>query len=606
MENYEVLNLLVKHQKDELNALYKNQNSNLISKLLKICKLSQSNSAKIAVLRRIVDLKEENLITELKNLGANETKIRKIKAKSYDFVSDFYIKRQANLITQIKQMGLLSEFNEAVIELVHEVGIIITAMHKSWQKQVIDTTNAKFKAKFKTIKEANKFISKNKLYQTNPDKTRADRSYGVVVKDKNSYKFIPYAMAFKNEIKALKSVFERYIEILNSLALDKNDKAYIKYFKKLALAFCECDNNKVLWRWQEAERAWMGVRGKLQIGHPLEYYEDAYTKAVALEWDIRLVGTENINESEFKQKFIQTFNQIYSQTSIKNDKMQNLVISNINKTQLYISTPMIYYGADFNGLFSAQVVPNDEIVSRECGKKIFAFVDFIYESAKSRPFMKLSNEIFEKDFLDFGREILFKQPKIWKKVYEISTIGHEFGHILFIDDDSENLMNKSGEFKFIEEYKATTGGLVNFFLHEDEAYKMPVFYELIKRAIGLIAWQKVNEVRAYYCEGLIHLGILFKSGVLGFENNKLSIDFTDGAYERFKKAVFENYLNLATHYSKKKNAGEFLSKFAEFKDDIYLPLDTQTRAFVEYYYKLYEKMANEIDDSGEWQKWQEI
>ena len=606
MENYEILNLLTKHQKDELNALYKNQNSSLLSNALRVFGLDDSKTAKMAVLRRIVDLKEENLVSELKNKGANDKKIRKIKAKAYDFVSDFYIKRQANLIAQIKQLGLLSEFNEAVLDLVHEAGVVLTAMHKSWQKQIIDKTNAEFKAKFDNMQKASEFILANKLYQTNPDGSRADRTYGVVVRDKNSYKFTPYANAFKNESKALKSVFKKHISILNSLTQTKENKAYVKYFKKLALAFCESDNSKVLWRWQEAERAWMDTKGNLQIGHPLEYYEDAYTKAVALEWDIRLVGGGDINESKFKSKITQTFNQIYAQTGVKNDKMQNLVISNINKTQLYISSPMIYYGADFNGLFSAQVVPNDEIVSRECGKKIFAFVDFIYESAKSKPFMKLSSEIFEKDFLDFGREILFKKPKIWKKVYEISTIGHEFGHILFIDDDTENLMNKGGEFKFIEEYKATTGGLVNFFLHEDEAYKMPVFHELIKRAVGLIGWMKESEVRAYYCEGLIHLSLLFDCEVLKFEQDRLIIDFSDEAYEKFKAGVLQNYLNLAIHYANKKEAGEFLAKFAVCENDVYLPLNPQTRAFVEYYYKLYEKMANEIDDSNEWQKWQEI
>ena len=64
--------------------------------------------------------------------------------------------------------------------------------------------------------------------------------------------------------------------------------------------------------------------------------------------------------------------------------MAALVHSNIDKTQLYISTPMLYYGAEFNGLFSAQVVPNDEKVSGECGKKIFAFVDFVVAATSSR------------------------------------------------------------------------------------------------------------------------------------------------------------------------------------------------------------------------------
>ncbi|WXG60920.1 hypothetical protein VB002_05440 [Campylobacter concisus] len=59
---------------------------------------------------------------------------------------------------------------------------------------------------------------------------------------------------------------------------------------------------------------------------------------------------------------------------------------------------MIYYAAELNGLFSAQVVPNDESVSAKCGKKIFAFVNHVYEGAKAKPFMKLGAEIFSREF----------------------------------------------------------------------------------------------------------------------------------------------------------------------------------------------------------------
>ncbi|MGB2553883.1 hypothetical protein ACPF04_12085, partial [Campylobacter sp. MOP51] len=84
-------------------------------------------------------------------------------------------------------------------------------------------------------------------------------------------------------------------------------------------------------------------------------------------------------------------------------------------------------------------------------------------------------------------------------------------------EDSEKEMNTGGVFKYIEEYKATTGGLVNFFLHEEEEYKMPVFHDLIARSVGLISWREVDEVRAYYCEGLIHLSLLFKADALSFK-----------------------------------------------------------------------------------------
>ncbi len=605
MENYEVLNLLVKHQKDELNALYKHKDSALVADFCAACDLGESDEAKMAALSRIVGLKDDGIVALLKKSGASEEKIAATKAKAYKFVSKFYLSRHEALLNQISNLKLLSPFNTALLEVVHEIGKALTKMQKSWTKRVVDENCAEFKAKFETVGAASEFIKANKLYQTNPDGSVCDRTYGAVMRRKGGdFKFEPYAAAFAQEMKSVLKAFDKGAKKLAKLAKSEEDEAYLDYICKLRAAFGERDNARVIGRWQDAERAWMDARGAIQIGHPLEYYEDAYTHAVALELDVRLAESGGVDEKAIKERTLDTFEQIYAKIGASNENMRSLVHSNVKKTQLYVSNPMIFYGADFEGLFSAQVVPNDEIVSRERGKKIFAFVNYIYESAKARPFMKLPTVIFDLDFLDYGREILFRKPKIWKKVYEISTIGHEFGHILFIDSDTETAMNRGGEFKFIEEYKATTGGLVSFFLHENAAYRMPVFYELIKRAVGLVAWQKVNEVRAYYCEGLIHLSLLFASGALKFENNALKVDFSEEAYERFKIAVLDNYTALGAHYAAKKDASEFLARFAKFENEIYLPTDAQTRAFVEFYYAKYEELANVLDDSGEWEKWQ--
>ena len=601
---YKKLNEISKSFKNELNQLYKDMDNPIILNGLKIANLTPTNTTKLAMVSRIVDLKFQGIENELKKLGKTKEHISNVESNLYDFVSKFYIDRFSNLLKQIKDEDILTPFEMALLEGIHNIGIAITNMQKIWHKHIIWDINKEFESKFDTIGDAMKFIDDNCLYQNDTYKNKCDRVYGAVIKGENGYKMVPYMEAFSSECQAVVDEFIKAIDILNPLANSKEDKNYINYLNRLKEAFAEKNNDNVIHKWQEAEIAWMECRGVIQIGHPLEYYEDAYTHAVALEWDARLCDSSDVDEGSLKQNIKNSFNQIYNKIGIQNDNMVSLVHSNIDKTQLYICAPMLYYGAEFNGLFSAQVVPNDEMVSAKCGKKIFAFVDFVYQSSKSKPFMRLASEIFDKEFLDFGRNILFKQEKIWKKVYEISTIGHEFGHILFIDNDSENLMNIGGEFKFIEEYKATTGGLVNFFLHEDESLTMAVFAELIKRSVGLIAWQKVVETRAYYCEGLIHLTLLFKSGVLSFDGAKLNIKFDKNSYEAFKQLTIQNYIELAMHYSKKLDAGKFLSKFAKFDGEIYLPVDLKVLDFVKFYYAKYEAIGNEIDDSNEWQKWQ--
>lgn len=606
MQNFKLLNLIVRNSKKELDCLYVNSNSDLIKQGLKIAQLEDSKSARMAILRRIVDLKEDPLVAELKNKNFSEEKIEKIKLEMFDFVSKFHIARQKIMLAKIKNLKILNDFNETLLEFFVELGVEMSQFANHWQKQIVYGTNKKLAKKFKTSEELAKFVKENKLYELNKDGSIADRTYGVIVLKDDKYEFQTYARFFTKEFENIKKVFKKYIEILYFQAQNKDDKYYIKYLKKLKNAFLEKDNDKIISKWQKAESAWMKVKSPIQIGHPLEYYEDFVTHAVAPEWDIRLQSESSINEEEFKAKIKDSFNQIYAKNNIENKNMYDLVLSNIDKTQLYISVPMMYFGADFNGLFSAQVVPNDEIVSSKFGKKIFAFVDYIYESAKAKPFSKLSSEIFQKDFLNYGREILFRKPAVWKKVYEITTIGHEFGHILFIDSDTENKMNINGEFKFIEEYKATTGGLVNFFLHEQREFISPVFYDVITRAVGLIAWKDVSEVRAYYCEGLIHLSLLFDANVLVFDGDKLTINFDVEHYFKFKELCLNTYNKLISFYALKKDASLFLRSFVKPYENSFMPINENAFKFASYYYKKYEELANQIDESGEWEKWREL
>lgn len=604
MNDFKRLNELVSAFKSELNGLYSaiDEPNFIISQALQIAGLSENKSHKIAILRRIVDLKVEPLENELKKQGRGENQIERVKIAMFEFVRTFYEARFQGLLMKISEEKILDSFYLALLYGVNGVGLAMNAWQPIWEKKILQTTNKEFEAKFGSMREAIKFIDENKLYQLDGE-AKADRSYGAVVKNGEILSFEPYATAFKDEVSCVAQKFDLLIDKLKQLAVKNEHFLYIEYFQNLKAAFCNTNNEMTILAWQEAERAWMDIREPIQIGHPLEYYEDAYTHAVALEWDVRLSTQSGFNEMEFKAQILQSFNQICADIGLKNENLSDFVTKNINKTQTYICVPMLYYGAELNGLFSAQVVPNDETVSAQFGKKIFAFVDHVYENAKSRPFMRLSGEIFTREFLNYGREILFFKPQMWKKVYEISTIGHEFGHILFINRDTESAMNGGGEFKFIEEYKATTGGLVNFFLHELDEYKMPVFHELILRSVGLIAWREVDEVRAYYCEGLIHLSLLFASGVLKFDGQNLSLKFDNESYEAFKRICLQNYRDLASHYAKKAIAGEFLSKFCDKDAKSYLPKDAQTRSFVLYYHKLYKEIGNEIDESGEWEKW---
>ena len=111
-------------------------------------------------------------------------------------------------------------------------------------------------------------------------------------------------------------------------------------------------------------------------------------------------------------------------------------------------------------------------------------------------------------------------------------------------------------------------------------------------------------MRAYYCEGLIHLTLLFESGVLKFDGENLQIKFDIQSYENFKSATMKNYYDLAKFYVRKTDASAFLNGFCESQDGkIYMPLHKECAEFVKFYHAKYKAIGNETAQNSEREIW---
>ena len=603
--------LLVSQNQRELGDYYKliedsgYQNEKLqdyIDEFLDECELTHNKENKMAVLSRLINLRDEQFVQVISKNNASQKEIQKKRSLGYLWAKNFHLKAQEELLVTICEEELLNEFYRELLKGIHQIGIVISDWQYDWNEHIINNINPSLKKEYGD--NVIEFLEKNTLLELDEEKNIADRAYSVLVKVDEKYQVQTYAQFFKDDVRKVSSLLKELIKKLQKLEdNDTNQKDnYIYYFQTLDKAFCEVDRYKLLKRWQEVDRAWMSVTSPVQVGHPLEYYEDHYRKAVALEWDVRISNPKNLGANNTLKSINYMYKKMFDDIGKEKKNIYKRTKENLDRIQLYIGRPAFYYASEFNGLFSAQVVPNDEQVSKEEGKKIFAFADNILDIQKSKPFLKISRIVFGEEFLRKERELIFKKEELWHKVYEVSTIGHEFGHILWLDDDSEIIMNKSGVFKNIEEFKATTGGLVAFFMSENDEIKEYVFYELIKRAIGLIAWRKTGEVEPYYCEGLIHLKALFDCGVLNFKD-KVTINTNPDKYEKLKIWYLETYEKLAAHYLAKKDAGEFLELFTCKEDGDYLPRDEKVKDFVEYYWELHQKIGRDLDDETKKSDW---
>ncbi|KAB7885880.1 invasion protein CiaB [Poseidonibacter ostreae] len=606
-EVYEFLN----SQKSHINKLIsylENQEFEkleIIEEFAKYLELEMSEDLRFALVTRLVNLRDDSLVQVLKKQKKSEEQIIELQEDAYCFVRDYWHEKHKKTVDYIKHNKLLTPFYQTIFEGVYNVGLKMSSWQSLWTAHIINDINKELMAKFDGNEEkVFKYLEDNKLLDLGHNSMIADRSYSALVKEKDGYHSQAYIKAFKTQTTAVIDALEEFEESLIELEDDIYGEKwnYILYIQTLIKAFGEDKTHLLVERWADVDRAWMKIKSPIQIGHPLEYYEDHFRKAVALEWDIRLTNPEFAQDDNRVNKIKSAFAKIYEkqeQTS-SNKAVYDFSLKSLDKVQLYVGRPAIFFGAEFNGLFSAQVVPNDEIVSKEEGKKIFAFSDEILQSSRAKPFLKLSNEIFGQELLSEDREFLFNQTAAWHKVYDITTIGHEFGHILWCDDETESVMNKSGNFKNIEEFKATTGGLVSFFLDEsndEKELEKQVLIDTVKRAVGLMGWMEVDEVQPYYCEGIIHLNGLFDSGILTWDekSKKLSIDLSDGNYEKLKKWYIDTYSALAKHYLDKKDATQFLNKYAVKEDKYFMPVNKNINSFVKNYFTRYQEIGQELD-----------
>ncbi len=561
--------------------------------------LPKTKESRFAVAKRIISLKDDSLTQFLKKEKIPTNQIEIIKEDSYKLTRKIHMVSHRKLIEKIENRQLLPPFYIEILKGTHSVGSKMNDFHVKWNKYIINTINKNLEDEFASQEKIMDFLEKNNLLDRGHGGKIADRSYSALKKTFFGYKSKSYKTIFPREVSKIIRTLKIFRANLSKLE-DKTynqKKEYINYLTSLISAFGETSTNSLVEKWAKVDSNWMEITTPLQIGHPLEYYEDHYRKAVAAGWDMRIQNPDSLKNTT-GNKVAKTYDKLFKQFEKESyKKVYQESTANLKKVQLYLGKPLLYYGAQFNGLFSAQVVPNDQIISKQKGKKIFAFADMILENLRNRPFTKLSREVYEQEYIDESRKFLFNETEKWHKIYDAATIGHEFGHILWLEENTETEMNKTGNFKNIEEFKATVGGIITFFENEEDSIKKYFIKDVIDRAVGLIGWMEVGETRPYYIEGLIHLKILFDSKIISWNGKKIHVNITKKSYDITKKSYRNIYNKLAKYYLEKKDAILFMQDYTMEEDKKILPKDKKIKEFALWFYEKYKEYGNQVDET---------
>ena len=563
--------------------------------------IEKNDESRFAISQRLGYWKFESLSDYLEKIGKNQEERDSFFEQSFLLTRKFVEKVQYNTLVSLREKSLLPEFYMTLLEGTHEIGKAHSDVFLRWNRELLFGVNRELEARFGG--DSDKilaFLDENNLFDTGHHGKRADRSYSILRKKWESYEKLAYASIFPEEVHKLVSEIQKLREKLEKLEDTTYDRkqAYLSYYDTLIDAWNETDTDTLVEKWAAVDTAWMAIDTPFQPGHMIESYEDKYRKAVSIETDFRL-GNPFLFESKVALEIEQMYEEIFTEIGKEDfEEAYTHSLHSFKQVQLHIGVPYLSYGSFLCGMYSAQVVPNDNEVSKVHGKKIFAFPEFVLQGQRKLPFMQLDNETFENDFLTKYRKFLYGSESRYYKVYDIEVIGHEFGHTLWLAPDTETEMNKkTGLYKNIEEWKATAGGLVAYFMSGVSEYDEDVMVTHIMRTIKLMKFREIEDIIPYYCEALIHLHILFEANIIVRQLGKIHLNLTPETLQTVKEGYMQVYSHLIHTYLHKKDAGDFLYNYVAKENGIFLPKDPEIREFVDTYYEKYKQIGNIVDTS---------
>ena len=570
---------------------------NILDNFLETLSLEKNEETRYIAHARICDKKFEPLQIYLEKIEKSQEEQDTLFEASYIYVSNYYQKLQDDMLERIQEEDLLTDFYVCLFEYMNKLGKLHSDLFLKWNRKLLFEQNRELEERFENDSdEILKYLEENTLFDTGHHDTKADRCYSLLIEESGELVSKSYAEVFPEEVENICTLYKEFIKKLSNIPDEVygREDEYIAYFESIVLAWSEKNPNTLVEKWTQVDTLWMAIDTPIQPGHLMEYYEDKYRKAVSIEFDLRL-DDPSLFKSRVAKDVEAMYESMYNEIGRENfSESYEYSLQNQKRVQLHIWAPVLQYGSFLCGAYSAQVVPNDDEVSKVHGKKIFAFPKFVLESKRMAPKMQLDKEIFSEDLLEKYENFLHGSDKDFYEVYDTETIGHEFGHTLWLTPGCEVRMNESGLFKYIEEFKATAGWLVAYFFSGKEELNEKLLVDHIMRSVKIMRYREVEDIIPYYCECLIHLHILFESGIISYESGKIELHNTDENFEALKGLYTATYTQQIFTYLNQMDAWNFLNEFTDKENGMFLPKEREVRKFVEKYYKLYKKMGNEI------------
>lgn len=365
----------------------------------------------------------------------------------------------------------------------------------------------------------------------------------LIKNEKGNLQQIPYSEAFSQEYSAigdlLSQTIKRLAEITAENALDKT--AYIEYLSAYREALLETNPDKLKEVWKKVDEIWLETKGKLQIVHGMENYDDPGRIRIVPELRV-LIEDESADETLKQAETVkQALIDDLSEDCRDLDSFQASLPA-IKNSQIYSTQTIVISGCVLDSKVAGQVVPNDEDIRAEKGVKVFVVrdsLDLRHQKIKKGLAAVFGEDFANNEYVDPGNVIS-----------SILVAGHEFTHPAFIRPGERR---EEGVFSQVEEVKAEIGSIITF---QKQFNKGELSRNQVKRGITSVIGGSLRTLLAkgeadaleYYNIGLFYIDTLIKSGMMKETSEGWTIDFSEESITSFFAEIKRRFKELAVAY----------------------------------------------------------
>ncbi len=406
------------------------------------------------------------------------------------------------LDTSTREISSLKEFETAILRHYCNIAEITDEIFSQWRKNLFHSELGKKIRWMEAEGEGHGAKHIKELGLTS--------QYGMYVVQNDSWTECSVAEHISKEYQKLDTELGSLIYTLEQFT-DSEVLPYIKYFTAMKQASSCTKLSDIDSLWAEVDIAWLGIKGRLQPVHAMEYnYIDPARIRVMPENRIIIEDESFVHVNDEAKKtqtdLIEDLKSMYSEKSSWGNSETAMRNSHVG---VYVLG--IYSGANLVFKFVGQSAPCRNHLRIKFGSKISLNMQSCKERFEQE--LKYTRAVFGEETVKHAMEKIKAEDNIGLRI-----AGHEVAHAAFVDDNTDSKIG-FGIVPLIEEAKATWGAYATVHRRVSRNAIGPEAIEklallLITSNMRYLTIRGETTLAPYYNACIMELNMMLQSGLL--------------------------------------------------------------------------------------------